>query len=468
MLVIGNFPFTLSLAPLRPISPASLPLCQSLISKFPLLYSPAMRIFLLIWGAETLSLLGSRLTSFALGVWVFQRTGSATSFALTLLSTMLPGIILAPFAGVLVDRWNLRRTLLVSEVLLALNTLALAALLVSGYMFTEYIYIFGFINSILTMFQQLGATVAFSLLVPPEHLSRSNGLLKLSESLTEILAPVLGAMLILAVNLLGIALIDLITFAVTILVLLLVHLPRRAQTTTAAQGVRHELATAWRFILAHAGLAGLLVFYAVNNLLLGTVDALTGPLMLRLSDAAGLGWVSSAGGWGGLLGGLVMGAWGGPRRKIHGAVGVRVLLGLAFLLAGLYPRVWTLAVANGIYYFCVGVAVAATQAIWQAKVPPELQGRVLAFRRMLAYSSLPIAFLLAGPLADQLFEPALMPGGWLTPYLGHFLETGPGHGTALLFSLIGALMLVVVGVTYANPRIRNVEDEVPDFRRVGK
>lgn len=424
-----------------------------------------LRTFFWIWLGELVSLLGSRLTSFALGVWVYQTTGSATSFALNLFFIMVPGIILAPFVGVWVDRWDVRKVMIISDSILALNTIILLMLFLTNTMFVEFIYIFGLINSICSMFQQLSSTVAFSLIVSKQHLSRSSGMIQFSESLTDILAPLLGGFLVLYLGIIGIIVVDLLTFGVAVTTLLLIKIPAREQTSAVVRSIRRELQEGWQFIRSYAGLFSLLVFYSLNNLLLGIVDALIGPLALTIDSSADFGMVVSAGGWGLLFGSLLMSTWGGPRPRIHGVVGVRLLFALGFIAIGLYPQIWVLALANGLYYFCIAVATSSTQAIWQTKVPPTLQGRVLAFRRMLAQSSLPVAFLLAGPLAEGLFAPGVQANGWISSLTNPVWSQTLGRATGLVISLMGVLMVILIGLTYANPRVRRVEIEVPDFRK---
>ncbi|XSG76616.1 MFS transporter [Herpetosiphon llansteffanensis] len=424
-----------------------------------------LRTFFWIWLGELISLLGSRLTSFALGVWVYQTTGSATSFALNLFFIMVPGIILAPFVGVWVDRWNVRTVMILSDSILALNTIVLLVLFLTKTMFIEFIYIFGLINSIGSMFQQLSSTIAFSLIIPKQHLSRSSGMIQFSESLTDILAPLLGGFLVLYLGIIGIIVLDLLTFGFAVITLMLIKIPARELTAAVARSIRQELREGWQFIRSYAGLFGLLIFYSLNNLLLGIVDALTGPLALTIGSSADFGFVVSAGGWGLLFGSLLMSTWGGPQQRIHGVVGVRLIFALGFIAVGLYPTIWVLALANGLYYFGIAVATSSTQAIWQTKVPPKLQGRVLAFRRMLAQSSLPVAFLLAGPLAERLFEPGVQADGWISNLTNLSWSQTTGRGTGLVISLMGGLMLGLIALTYANPRVRRVESEVPDFRQ---
>jgi predicted MFS family arabinose efflux permease len=358
--------------------------------------------------------------------------------------------------------------MLLSDGAAALGTLGVLALLASGNLAIWHVYAFSVLNSCFAIFQDLASTVTATMLVPERHLGRSSGLIQLSSSVSHIIAPLLGGVLVLVIGIEGVLAVDLLTFAAALVVLVFVRVPARESEqppSGAARSMRGELGEAWAFLRRNSGLLGLLIFYSLNNVLLGLVDVLMTPLVLQLGNAADLGIVLSVSGWGMLIGSAVMSAWGGPRRRIHGVVGVRVIFGLLFLVAGLWPAIWLLALANGAYYFCIAIATGSSQALWQTKVPPGMQGRVLSLRRMISMSGLPLAYVLAGPLADGLFEPMLRPGGALVSSLGQVIGSGMGRGTGVLFSVIGGLMLVLVTATDLNPRSRRVQEEVPNITR---
>jgi len=172
--------------------------------------------------------------------------------------------------------------------------------------------------------------------------------------------------------------------------------------------------------------------------------------------------VQSAIGIGGLLGGIVLSIWGGPKRRVHGIlIGlILVTMGVLFIGLGQSPIVWALAAFFTIFF--VPIINGSSQAIWQSKVAPDVQGRVFAARGMIAQIGAPVAMLLTGPLADRVFEPAMMPGGSWAPLIGWLIGTGPGAGMSLMFIIAGALGMLVGFGGYAFPAVRNVEDTLPD------
>jgi DHA3 family macrolide efflux protein-like MFS transporter len=426
-----------------------------------------MRAFLTIWAGQSVSLLGSSLTTFALGVWVYQRTGSVTKFALIAFFASLPGLLLSPVAGALVDRWDRRRTLILSDSLAAVTSVVLLVLLwdeSKNLLEVWHIYALTAIASATNALQWPAFTAATTLLVPKSQYGRASGLAQMGLAVSQILAPLLGALLLQWVRMRGILILDLATFGVAVLALLAVRFrePGRAPETGASRSLWRESAVGWTYLRERPGLLALLILFAGTNFNLGMLQALIPPLILSFASSTSLGTVLSIAGVGMLAGTLVMSTWGGPRRRVHGIFAGLLVQGLILLVGGWQPSVPLVGAAAFVILFTVPFVNGCSQAIWQAKVPPGLQGRVFAVRRMVAMSSMPAAYFLAGPLADQVFEPMLAPGGALAGSVGAVIGVGEGRGIGFLFILLG--LLVVSGLAFAvtYPRLRQVEDELPD------
>ncbi len=207
---------------------------------------------------------------------------------------------------------------------------------------------------------------------------------------------------------------------------------------------------------------GLLIFFVATNFTMGIVELLITPLVLSFASATTLGLVLSIAGCGMLVGTLVMSAWGGPKRRVYGVLGFTLLQGLLLFLGGLRPNVPLVTAAAFVYLFSSPIIFGSSQAIWQSKVEPDVQGRVFAARAMIAWSALPFAYLSSGPLVDHVFEPLLVPGGPLAGSLGQLIGVGPGRGIGLLFIVLGILSVLATVGGYLYPRLRLVEDELPD------
>ncbi|HEX5759080.1 MAG TPA: MFS transporter [Thermoanaerobaculia bacterium] len=414
---------------------------------------------------QVVSMLGSGLTGFALGVWVYQRTGSATRFALVTLCAMLPVVALSPVAGALVDRWDRRKAMLVGDSGSALATLALAGLAWSGRLELWHVYPLLAAGSSFAALQWPAFSAATTLLVPRRHLARAGGMTQLGVAAAQILAPLLAGALVGAVGLRGVVLLDFASFLVALLTLALVRFPPPPLTAEgrAAHGsLLAEARQGWLYIRRRPGLRAMLLLLAAANFSLAILQVLVTPLVLGFASVEVLGVVLGVAGCGMLAGSLAMSVWGGPRRRVHGILGALLGQGLILLVGGLRPNAALVAAAAFVFLFATPIGEACSQAIWQSKVAPDLQGRVFAVRRMVAWSTLPLGYLLAGPLADHVFVPLLLPGGPLADSVGRAIGVGPGRGIALLFLVLGLLVLATVAVAARQPRLLHVETELPD------
>lgn len=423
----------------------------------------SLRAFGLMWFGQLISLVGSGLTRFALGVWVYQRTGSATDFALITLCAFLPGLLAAPLAGALVDRSDRRWVLFWSDLGPAVGTLAIVLLLRADALQVWHIYAVAAIGSVFSTFQWPAYQAATTLLVPKRHLGRANGMLQLGMAAAEVVAPVLAGLLISVVGLAGVVAIDLFSFLFAASMLLLVRIPKPADSGAGRKGsLLSESMYGWTFIRERPGLLGLLLFFAMNNVVASIASVLITPLVLSFTTPAVLGSVLAASSTGLVLGGLVMTVTGGPRPRINGVLGFGLLSALALAVVGLQPNPVLIAAGLFVIMFSGPLINGSSQAIWQVKVPPDVQGRVFAVRRLIAQFTVPLGFLSAGPLADFVFKPLLLPGGPLAGSVGRVLGVGPGRGIGLLYLILSVIPLVTTLWAYAQPRMRRVEEELPD------
>lgn len=424
-----------------------------------------MRTFLIIWAGQLVSLVGSGLTNFALGVWIFDRTGQATPFVLTALFSSLPGILLSPIAGATADRWNRRWIMILADTGAALATLFVAIMLVTGRLQIWHIYLSALVSSTFGTFQYPAYTASISMLVPKKKLGQSSGLMQSSQAVRNLVSPMLAGLLFVTIGLKNIILIDFVTFFFAVGALLLVRIPQpRNETSSDPQqgSLWRESLYGWRYIKVRRGLLSMLIYYALANFALSLSGVLTAPLILSFANAGTLGAIQAVFGLGMLLGSLVMGAWGGPRRKMAGVYGFIALMGVGGLITGWQASPWTIGLGLFIALASVPIAAGCSQVIWQTKVAPDVQGRVFAIRGMMASAITPLAIILAGVLADRVFEPMMMPDGSLAGVLGPFLGTGPGRGIGLIYVMSGLMLLFSTAVAYLYPRMRLVEDELPD------
>ena len=421
--------------------------------------------FLVIWFGQTVSVFGSQLAGFALGVWVFQTTGSATQFAIISTLSILPGIVLMPFAGALVDRWDRRTAMLVADAVAGLSALVLG---VFFYLQMADVWTIGAtlaVSSTCHAVRWPALSASVPLLVPKKHLGRAAGLQQTGYAGSQILAPLLGAALLGIVGVWGIVMINCGSFFVAVASLVPIRIPRPTAdsgATEAGRTLRQDITFGWHYLRQRRGLMGLLLLLAGSNFSLGMAQVLLTPLVLSFGTPQELSYVLFSAGIGMLAGGLLMGVWGGPRRRIAAILVCLSVEATLLIGVGILPSIPIIAVSVLLIMGSVQIGQACSQTIWQTKVAPEVQGRVFSMRSMIATASQPIAYMAAGPLADYVFEPLLLPGGALSGSLGQILGVGPGRGMGLIFVALGVLTILWVGVGLRSRRLRNLEEDLPD------
>jgi DHA3 family macrolide efflux protein-like MFS transporter len=412
--------------------------------------SHKLQVFIIVWFGQFVSLTGSGLTGFALDFWVYQQTKSVTQFSLLALFTTLPGLLISPIAGALVDRWDRRWTMIFSDAGSALSTLFITVVLFTGTIQIWHIYVSISIISICNAFQKLAGATTTALLVPKKHLGNASGIVQIGESVSELFVPALAGILVLKFQLQGVLLIDFATYLCSLATLLIVRFPKRKTTSKNSNegkpglgSIRKDVMFGWNYIVTRRGLLGLLIYFAISNFLVGIVSVLIIPMLLAFVSSATVGTILSIAGIGTLVGSLVMGVWGGPKRRVYGILGFGLLLGVFIVFAGLYPSPQLIAVAVFGGLFCFPFIASCSEVLVLSTVPTNMQGRVFALQGIIAGSALPLAYLLAGPLADYIFEPLLANNGLLAGSIGRIIGTGAGRGIGFLFILLGILQFVV-------------------------
>jgi MFS transporter, DHA3 family, macrolide efflux protein len=418
------------------------------------------RDFSLVWAGQTVSLMGSEITTFGLGVWVFRQTGSVTKLALIYAFAAIPGLVLAPVAGVYIDRWSRRRALILTNLGGAVGPLAMVTLLSLDRLNLWSVYaIVAFATAFLTFqIPAFGATV--TLMVPERHYGRASGMLQFGGAAASIVAPLVAGTLLPVIQLRGLIALDGVTFLIGVLTLLAARIP--APPPSAAAGgpptpLLSQVAASVAYLRGRPGLLRLLAFFATGNLLICMGQVLQAPLVLTRGSAAQLGMVVSTGSCGLLAGSLLMSAWGGPSRRILGVLGFFPLLGVGVVLMGMAGSLTLIAVGLFTVLFVLPIINGCDQAIWQTQVPPDLQGRIFSTRQLIEGFTAPLAYLIAGPLADRVFEPLLRAGGPLATSAGRVLGVGPGRGIGLQFVVLGLLLIVSSLIGLASPVLRHLE-----------
>lgn len=362
--------------------------------------------FAVVWIGQSISLVGSQLVQFALIWWLTKTTGSATVLATATLVGLLPQILLGPFAGTLVDRWNRRLVLIVADSINALAVLVLAYLFWAGPVEIWQVYLVIFVRSIAGGFHLPAMQASVTLMVPKEHLSRVQGVNQMLMGFLNILSAPLGALLLELLPMQGVLGVDVVTALIAVMTLVVVRIPQPEKSAYQAGQASfwQDFVAGFKYVLRWPGLVALLLLSTLLNLMLMPSTSLL-PLLVTEHFNRGalqLAWLQSAYGVGMIVGGLILGVWGGFRRRIFTTLAGLVLLGLGMITLGLLPP-WAMRLAIGAS-FVIGFAGPIVNgpliAVFQGAVDPAMQGRVFTLINSFAGAMSPIGLLIAGPVGD--------------------------------------------------------------------
>jgi MFS family permease len=428
----------------------------------------------IVLAGQAVSILASSMTGFALSIWVFQKTSSATSLGIMQTAFVLPYLLIIPLAGVMVDRYNRKLMMMVSDLAAGLGTLAILILSLTDNLQVWHFYVINVVIGLGNAFQWPAYSAAITTMVPKEQYGRANGMMTFVQAGPGVVAPLLAGALLPIIGLNGILLIDVATFVLAIGMLMIVHVPPPVKTVEGQEGkgsLLQEATFGFKYIFKRPSLFGYVIMLFVANLFLGFPNSVHVPLILSRTgnDSLIFGAVETAGAISWTVGSLVMSAWGGPKRRMHGALFGWVfycLFGNILFALGNGLEVWipTILIAG----LGSNIGIATSQAILQAKVAPDAQGRVFSARRLLTWFPDTFTPVLGGMMADYIMEPAMRSQGWLAKTFGWMVGTSPGSGMALMMIVFGALTILTLMIGYVTPKIRNLEDILPDHDQLEK
>lgn len=445
-----------------------------------------MTAFTVILIGQVLSLLGTAVSQFGLRLWIYDESGAATPMTRIAFWFTVPMVIFTPLVGVLVDRMNRKMMMMLSDLAAALTTLGVLILFVTGNLEIWHLYVTAFISGTFQGFQWPAYSAAISTMLDKKDYTRAGAMMDLAGNSSAVFAPMIAGALLgpLSVwmgrnmadlaartsgepGLTALLILDLISAAFAIGTLLFVRIPQPARSETGASadgGFFHQAIFGFKYILERPSLMGLQLVFLIGNLFFALGFGVRDPMVLARtgSDKLIFGSVQTAGAVGGIVGGLIISAWGGFKRRTHGVLLGWALSGLSVLATGISQSVAPWLIASFATAAFMPLINSSNQAIWQVKVPPDVQGRVFATRRLIAWVVTPVGQLIAGPLADNVMEPLLAQPETAPALLSRLFGTGAGAGMGVQIALAGALAALVGLGGYAFSAIRNAETRLPD------
>lgn len=426
-----------------------------------------MRPFLIVWIGQLVSALGSAMTSFGVGLWLYTEGGSVTAFALNNVAFLVPWALLSPVAGAWADRYNRKAIMLIADTVQAVATLFIAILVFSEGLQIWQVYLAVAISSAARAFQLPAWSASIVHLVPKAQLGRASGMGRLSEAISRLLAPIIAGALLLAIGLGWILVIDIATFLFAVLALLVVAIPMPAKSPEEQEQTEgstwEEVKFGMRYLWKRPGLFNLALIASLRNLFQNFATNLTLPLALMMTNVAVVGQLQALVMSGLLIGSLIMSAWGGPNKgRVRLYLSVMIAHGLTIVLAGWQQSLTFLVTGTFLMLFTVAILATLNGPVYQTKVAPAVQGRVFATITFVAVILEPIGHAVVGPVTDFIMEPAMMAGGWLEPILGPLIGVGEGRGMGAVFLIMGLLTAGLGVYGWLHPRVRNLETELPD------
>jgi len=405
---------------------------------------------------QFISMVGSAMTQFGLAIWIWKVSGNATPFSIISTLFFIPNLIFSPFAGALIDRWPLKRSLILPDLAAGIVTILTLILYLLNRLNLPFLYIASFVSGMFNAFQWPAYSVTISVMLKKEDYGRANGLFSMVENGPIIIAPILAGILMPIINLSGVMIIDIITFLFAIGAVLWVFIPKiERKISEVKTNLFKDAYFGFKYIFEKKPLLALLTVFLFVNFFGGFVNTLIAPLILSKTNnsSIALGVVQTSFGIGGLVGGLVMTVWGGTKKKVYSLIGGILLSSIGMIFFGLTKTVIYLSIFGFFIMFLNVITNSSSQAIWQSKVPPHLQGRVFSARRVIAQLVGTIPMISSGPIVDKFLYKFFIDSNKFFNYFG----TGKGGALSFLAVFSGILTVIVAIVAFVNKLVINVE-----------
>lgn len=426
-----------------------------------------LKPFLILWSGQSMSQLGSAMTSFALIIWAYQIQGTVMSVALLSVFSYLPYVFVSLFAGALIDRIDKKKILLVCDAAAALCTALTLVLMHFGALQVWHLYLINMVTGFMNAFQAPANKAVVVSLVPREHYMRTSGLRSMSESAVSIFTPILASAFLALLGINMVLVFDLITFGIAFSTLLfLVKIPRSSSGEKAdgeKKGIIRESLEGFSYLRENKGFFNLMLFLAGINLIASMAFFSVMPAMILSRTGNNeriLGLVSGAVGVGGLVGSFLVTLLKPARSKVKT---IFVSAGLSFLLcdlvmgSGQMPWLWVCAAFAG--NLPIPFLNAAENELLLTRIPASMQGRIFAIRGSLQFITVPLGYLAGGFLADQVFEPLMKHSDAARSVFGGIVGLGTGSGMALMFIVTGLLGFLISWLSYGNKAIRLMDQD---------
>lgn len=423
-----------------------------------------LKDFLLLLGSQSISQLGTAMTSFALILWAYQKNGTVMTISMLSIFTYLPYVLVSIFAGTFIDKWNKKTVMLISDAIAAICTVGVLILYQLSLLQVWHLYIINTLIGLMNAFQFPASNVAVTLIVPKKHYTRVSGLQSLSDSAIRIFPPIFAASMMSWKGMQGILIIDLISFFVAFnLLLLCIKIPNNSIMNDKTKKYKSfsECKKGFVYLLEEKGILYLILSMSIINLLgsMAFGSVLDAMILSRTdNNQIYLGFVRSAMGVGGIIGSIMVTLMKTPKSR------VKIIFNscaLSFLLSDIL-----LGVSKNIYVWVFGVLAgnivipflnSSEISLLRTKIPVDIQGRVFSIRSAIQFGTIPLGALVGGVLADKVFEPLMLNSILMQETIGKIVGTEKGSGMAIVFIIVGILGVIFSIIFKYNHRINELD-----------
>lgn len=422
--------------------------------------------FYILIATQALSIIGSSMTGFAIGVWIFTETGNTTPLLFVSLFAFIPSGLLGGVAGVFADRLSRKHLIIFGDAGQAIPTLLLVILFATGNFQIWHLYAAALFQGFFSMIQGPALGASIPMLVPENHRDRANAITQVVGPAARIIAPILGALLYTAIGVSGVLMIDFATFIIATLIISTVHIPQPKQSTESEKSrgnVWREMRGGFGFLVSRRGLLIMSSYFMFLNFMTEGIWRLMTPYILtRVNYNENiLGIILAISSAGLVTGGLIPIVWRGTKTRINTILPALAAGAVGLMIFAIVRTPLTLALTVFVMMLPYKLGNALMSSIWQAKIPPDMQGRVIGLTSQISIFAIPLSMLITGPLVDKVLEPAVHTSAWATfaPMFG----SDTGAGIALYIFTCGLIVGVVTLLVYSLPVVRYMERDLPNY-----
>lgn len=398
-----------------------------------------MKPFLMLWGTQAFSALGSAMTSYALVIWSYTQKQSALMTSLLMVCSYAPYVIFSIFAGALSDRWNKKATMLVCDTVAAVSTVVMLVLMKQQMLQVGHLYLINIVNGLMNTVQQPASEVAVTRILPPKYYQKVGGMRYLANALNSILTPIIATAVLGIAGMDAVIAFDLFTFGAAFMTLAFgIQIPEETEEAPGNESLLISAGKGIAYLRTEKGIFGLILFLAAINLVASIYDAALPAMMLSRKGGSqtAMGLVNAVIGAATLLGSILASVLPKPKSRVR-VICNSLLFAMSFenflLALGRTPLVWCIGGFLG--WIAIPLMNTNLDVILRSRIPMEMQGRVYSVRNSFQFFTIPIGYFLGGFLVDRVFEP-LMASRKEGSILVRIFGSGKGSGAALLFFVI--------------------------------